>query len=627
MSDTAAKPASVHAPLLSVRSLSVEFGSRESAFRAVKEVSFDVMPGRTLAVVGESGSGKSVTSLAIMRLTDYTGGRIAGGEVLFRRSEQETLDLVKASDATLREIRGNDIAMIFQEPMTSLNPVFTVGNQISETLTLHEGLNARDARLRAKELLQKVRLPDADKLLDRYPHQLSGGMRQRVMIAMALACNPKLLIADEPTTALDVTIQAQILNIIRDLQAEMGTAVIFITHDMGVVAEMADDVVVMWKGDKVEQGPVREIFAAPQHPYTRALLSAVPRLGSLKGQPLPKRTPVIVMDGGVPKQVGETHVQNTADYTKPILQVDKLTTRFDVGKTFFGRVTHRVHAVEEVSFDIFPGETLALVGESGSGKSTIGRTLQQLIEPTGGTVRFDGRDMAAMSQGERRRLRQEIQYIFQDPFASLDPRHTVGYSIAEPIIVHGLIKDRKAIDRRVQELLEQVGLQPQHAKRYPHEFSGGQRQRVCIARALASDPKLIIADESVSALDVSIQAQIVNLLMELQERRRLSYLFITHDMAVVEKISHRVAVMYLGQIVEIGTRQAVFENPQHSYTRKLLSAVPIADPQRERAKTRIEGEIPSPVRPVGQEPAIHRMREVEPGHWVAIEADQLRGAA
>jgi glutathione transport system ATP-binding protein len=593
----------------------------------VKEVSFDVRPGRTLAVVGESGSGKSVTSLAIMRLTDYTGGRIAGGEVLFRRSEHETLDLVKASDPTLRAIRGNEIAMIFQEPMTSLNPVFTIGNQIAETLTLHEGLNAREARRRAKELLQKVRLPDADKLLDRYPHQLSGGMRQRVMIAMALACNPKLLIADEPTTALDVTIQAQILNIVRDLQAEMGTAVIFITHDMGVVAEMADDVVVMWKGDKVEQGPVREIFATPRHPYTRALLSAVPRLGSLEGEPLPRRTPVTVMDGGVPRQVGETHVQDTADYTAPILQVDRLTTRFDVGKTFFGRVTHRVHAVEAVSFDIYPGETLALVGESGSGKSTIGRTLQQLIEPTGGTVRFDGRDMAAMSPGERRRLRQEIQYIFQDPFASLDPRHTVGYSIAEPIIVHGLIRERRAIDRRVQELLEQVGLQPQHAKRYPHEFSGGQRQRVCIARALASDPKLVIADESVSALDVSIQAQIVNLLMELQERRRLSYLFITHDMAVVEKISHRVAVMYLGQIVEIGTRQAVFENPQHSYTRKLLSAVPIADPQRERARTRIEGEIPSPVRPVGQEPAIHRMREVSPGHWVAVEAGVLKGAA
>ncbi|UVF20918.1 ABC transporter ATP-binding protein [Microvirga terrae] len=626
MSDTANRRSQDQA-LLSVRSLSVEFGTGSGAFKAVRDVSFDVQPGRTLAVVGESGSGKSVTSLAIMRLTDYTGGRITGGQVLFRPDRGEAIDLVKASDGRLREIRGNDIAMIFQEPMTSLNPVFTIGNQISETLVLHQGLNGRDARLRAKELLQKVRLPDADKLLDRYPHQLSGGMRQRVMIAMALACNPKLLIADEPTTALDVTIQAQILNIIRDLQQEMGTAVIFITHDMGVVAEMADDVVVMWKGEKVEQAPVRDVFAAPQHPYTRALLSAVPRLGSLTGQPLPKRTPVMVMDGGVAKAVGETHEQNTADYTKPILQVDKLTTRFDVGKTFFGRVTHRVHAVEEVSFDIYPGETLALVGESGSGKSTIGRTLQQLVEPTGGTVRFDGRDMAAMSQGERRRLRQEIQYIFQDPFASLDPRHTVGYSIAEPIIVHGLINDRKERERRVHELLEQVGLQPQHAKRYPHEFSGGQRQRVCIARALASNPKLVIADESVSALDVSIQAQIVNLLMELQERKRLSYLFITHDMAVVEKISHRVAVMYLGQIVELGSRQAIFENPQHSYTRKLLSAVPIADPQRERAKTRIEGEIPSPVRAVGQEPAIHRMREVEPGHWVAIESDPLRGAA
>ena len=624
MSDT---PNRQSEALLSVRSLSVEFGTGNGPFKAVKEVSFDVQPGRTLAVVGESGSGKSVTSLAIMRLTDYTGGRITGGQVLFRPNGSEAIDLVRASDDKLREIRGNDIAMIFQEPMTSLNPVFTIGNQIAETLILHQGLNGREARLRARDLLQKVRLPDADRLLDRYPHQLSGGMRQRVMIAMALACNPKLLIADEPTTALDVTIQAQILNIIRDLQAEMGTAVIFITHDMGVVAEMADDVVVMWKGEKVEQAPVRDIFAAPQHPYTRALLSAVPRLGALKGQPLPKRTPVMVMDGDVAKPVGGTHEQNTADYTKPVLQVDKLTTRFDVGKTFFGRVTHRVHAVEEVSFDIYPGETLALVGESGSGKSTIGRTLQQLVEPTGGTVRFDGRDMGAMSPADRRRLRQEIQYIFQDPFASLDPRHTVGYSIAEPIIVHGLINDRKARERRVHELLEQVGLQPQHAKRYPHEFSGGQRQRICIARALASDPKLVIADESVSALDVSIQAQIVNLLMELQEKRRLSYLFITHDMAVVEKISHRVAVMYLGQIVELGSRQAIFENPQHSYTRKLLAAVPIADPQRERAKVRIEGEIPSPVRPVGQEPAIHRMREVAPGHWVAIEADSVRGAA
>ncbi|MET0745112.1 MAG: dipeptide ABC transporter ATP-binding protein, partial [Microvirga sp.] len=435
------------------------------------------------------------------------------------------------------------------------------------------------------------------------------------------------LIADEPTTALDVTIQAQILNIIRDLQSEMGTAVIFITHDMGVVAEMAEDVVVMWKGEKVEQAPVREIFASPRHPYTRALLSAVPRLGAMTGRPFPRRTPVTVIDDGEPRQVGVTRDQDTADYGKPLLEVEGLTTRFDVGRTMFGRVTHRVHAVEGVSFDIYPGETLALVGESGSGKSTIGRTLQQLVEPTGGTVRFAGRDMAAMGQPERRRLRQEIQYIFQDPFASLDPRHTVGYSVAEPIVVHGLIKGRQAIDRRVQELLEQVGLLPQHARRYPHEFSGGQRQRVCIARALASNPKLIIADESVSALDVSIQAQIVNLLMELQESRRLSYLFITHDMAVVEKISHRVAVMYLGQIVEIGTRRAVFENPRHSYTRKLLAAVPIADPVRERAKLRIEGEIPSAVRLVGQEPSRHRMLQVDKDHWVAEENDRLPGAA
>jgi glutathione transport system ATP-binding protein len=627
MSDRTTSSTSTPQPLLSVRNLSVEFGQGSEAFRAVENVSFDVQPGKTLAVVGESGSGKSVTSLAIMRLTDYSGGRLVNGEVLLRRQDGSSIDLVKAPDDQIRAIRGNDIAMIFQEPMTSLNPVFTIGNQISEALMLHEGLTSREANLRSKELLQKVRLPDADRLLERYPHQLSGGMRQRVMIAMALACKPKLLIADEPTTALDVTIQAQILNIIRDLQAEMGTAVIFITHDLGVVAEMADDVVVMWKGEKVEQASVRDIFMSPQHPYTRALLSAVPRLGSLKGQSYPKRMPVMVLEGGEPRQIGEAHEQKTADYATPLLQVEKLTTRFDVGKSFFGRITHRVHAVEEVSFDIYPGETLALVGESGSGKSTIGRTLQQLIEPTGGTVRFDGREMAAMSPVERRRLRQNIQYIFQDPFASLDPRHTVGYSIAEPILVHGLLKDRKAIERRVQELLEQVGLQPQHAKRYPHEFSGGQRQRVCIARALASNPRLIIADESVSALDVSIQAQIVNLLMELQEKRGLSYLFITHDMAVVEKISHRVAVMYLGQIVELGTRQAIFENPQHSYTRKLLSAVPIADPNLERARQGIEGEIPSPVRPVGQEPLIHRMHEVEPGHWVALEADALRGAA
>ena len=385
--------------LLSVRSLSVEFATEQGPFQAVKGLSFDVKPGKTLCIVGESGSGKSVTALSIMRLTDYSSGRITNGQILFQPSQGGAIDLAHAPDDRLRRIRGKEIAMIFQEPMTSLNPVFTIGDQIAETLVLHEGLSARDARLRARDLMQKARLPDADRLLDRHPHQLSGGMRQRVMIAMALACRPKLLIADEPTTALDVTIQAQILNLVRDLQAEMGTSVIFITHDMGVVAEMADDVVVMWKGEKVEDAPVREIFATPRHPYTRALLSAVPRLGALTGQRFPKRMPVSVIEDGEAKQIGETREQDTATYDKPLLEVERLTARFDVGKTFFGRVTHRVHAVEEVSFDIYPGETLALVGESGSGKSTIGRTLQQLIEPTGGSIRFTGRDMEIHGPG------------------------------------------------------------------------------------------------------------------------------------------------------------------------------------------------------------------------------------
>ena len=554
MSGESVKRLSANDPLLSVRSLSVEFGGGEGAFRAVKDVSFDVQAGK---------DPRRRRRIGLRQIRDVTRHHATDG--LHGRADQQRRSPVprprtakrsisrKPPMRQLRSIRGNEIAMIFQEPMTSLNPVFTVGNQIAETLTLHEGLNAREALAARQYLLQKVRLPDAETLLDRYPHQLSGGMRQRVMIAMALACNPKLLIADEPTTALDVTIQAQILNIIRDLQQEMGTAVIFITHDMGVVAEMADDVVVMWKGEKVEEAPVREIFAATETSlHTRAAF----RRSAPRQHDRPALAEADASDRDRRRRaqgVGETHVQDTADYAKPLLEVDKLTTRFDVGKTFFGRVTHRVHAVEEVSFDIYPGETLALVGESGSGKSTIGRTLQQLIEPTGGTVRFDGRDMGSMSPAERRRLKQEIQYIFQDPFASLDPRHTIGFSIAEPIVVHNLLEDRKAIDRACRNCSSRSGCLPQHAKRYPHEFSGGQRQRVCIARALASNPKLIIADESVSALDVSIQAQIINLLMELQQRRQLSYLFITHDMAVVEKISHRVAVMYLGQIVEIGT--------------------------------------------------------------------------
>ncbi|MBK1981017.1 dipeptide ABC transporter ATP-binding protein [Achromobacter xylosoxidans] len=603
-----------------MRGVAVDFNTENGVFRAVENLDFDVRPGKTLAIVGESGSGKSVTSMAIMRLTDYNNGRIATGKILFRDGADREVDLTAASDEQMRAIRGNDIAMIFQEPMTSLNPVFTIGDQIIEAIMLHQQLSRSAARKAARALLEKVRLPDAEQLLDRYPHQLSGGMRQRVMIAMALSCQPRLLIADEPTTALDVTIQAQILNTIRELQRDLGTAVIFITHDMGVVAEMADDVVVMLRGRKVEQGPVEEIFRAPKHPYTRALLAAVPRLGSLTGRDLPLRTPQTVLEGDTLREVGETREQDTARYDEPVLRVEKLTTRFDVGHNLFGRVTHRVHAVEEVSFDVYPGETLALVGESGSGKSTIGKTLQQLVAPTSGAVRYNGQDIFSMDAAGRQRLRQEIQYIFQDPYASLDPRKTVAFSIAEPIRTHRLLTDEAAIARRVGELLEQVGLKPEHARRYPHEFSGGQRQRVCIARALASDPKLIIADESVSALDVSIQAQILNLLMDLQKDRGLSYLFITHDMAVVEKVSHRVAVLYLGQIVELGTRRQIFESPQHAYTRKLLAAVPVAEPGRHIDTSLIEGEIPSPVRRVGDEPAIIPLVEFAPGHRVARAA-------
>ncbi|EKO3904332.1 ABC transporter ATP-binding protein [Vibrio fluvialis] len=601
-------------PILTVNDLSVQFG----ASTVIENLSFQVFPGRTLAIVGESGSGKSVTSQTIMRLADMSGASYPSGQILYSPSVDGGQELLSLSQAEMRSIRGKEIAMIFQEPMTSLNPVFTIGDQLCEALLLHEQMSKSDAVKESQKLLEMVRLPDAAEMLKRYPHQLSGGMRQRVMIAMALACKPKILIADEPTTALDVTIQAQILAIISDLQKELNMAVIFITHDMGVVAEIADDVVVMWKGKKVEQGEVRDVFARPRHVYTQALLNAVPRLGSMTGREYPCRFPVMVIDDGKLKVVGEEKEQDTAKYNDaPLLRVRNLVTRFDTKKNFWGRTTHRVHAVEQVSFDIYPGETLALVGESGSGKSTIGRTIQQLQRATSGDIEFEGRALSARSKTEQSRLRQEIQYIFQDPFASLDPRKTVGYSIAEPIRTHRLLSSDKTIEQRVGELLERVGLSAEHAKRYPHEFSGGQRQRICIARALASKPKLIIADEALSALDVSIQAQIINLFMELQEEFGIAYLFISHDMAVVEKISHRVAVLYLGQIAELGSRQQVLETPTHPYTQKLLSAVPVADPTLQRKHVRLTGDIPSPVRAVGDEPAAVQHVEISPGHFVA----------
>lgn len=603
--------------VLSVRELSVSFTQEGEIVHAVKNLSLDVRRGETLAIVGESGSGKSVTSLALMRLIEQGGGRIDSGEILLRRRNGEVIDVTRASQSRLRTVRGADMAMIFQEPMTSLNPVFPVGDQIAESIVLHQGKSHRDALKEAERMLDLVRIPEAKNVLGRFPHQLSGGMRQRVMIAMALSCRPALLIADEPTTALDVTIQAQILQLIRVLQKEMQMGVIFITHDMGVVAEMADRVQVMYRGDVIETGPVDAIFQAPQQEYTKALLAAVPKLGAMHGKPFPARFPLVSPEEGeTPDSIQDTVVANS----EPVLQVRDLVTRFDIRSGILNRVTRRVHAVEKVSFDLYAGETLALVGESGCGKSTTGRSLLRLVASQGGTITFNGQRIDNLTGAALSHLRRDIQFIFQDPYASLDPRLTVGFSIMEPLLVHGVAKGKQA-EERVAWLLERVGLLPEHARRYPHEFSGGQRQRICIARALALNPKVVIADESVSALDVSVQAQIVNLMMDLQREFGIAFLFISHDMAVVERISHRVAVMYLGQIVEMGSRQAVFENPQHPYTRKLMSAVPVADPgHRRRERALLVDEIPSPVRAVGDEPEVAKLVEVSAGHFVARHA-------
>jgi len=600
---------------LAVSGLSVEFRTTERVVHAVCDVSFTLARGETLAIVGESGSGKSVTALSVMRLVEHGGGRITSGRLEFVRPDGTSLDLASADPATMRAIRGAEIGMIFQEPMTSLNPVYTAGEQIAEAIRFHRGMNRSAAQREALRMLEQVRIPEARQVLSRYPHQLSGGMRQRVMIAMALSCKPRLLIADEPTTALDVTIQAQILALIRVLQDEMHMAVMFITHDMGVVAETADRVLVMYRGQKVEEGAAESIFHAPRHTYTKALLSAVPMLGSMSERDGPAPFPLLGAEESRAATPAAALPASPGD--SPLLKVRGLTTRFALASGLLGRTRRRVHAVEHVSFDMYPGETLGLVGESGCGKSTTGRSLLRLVAIEGGSIEFGGRDLVSLPANELRTLRREIQMVFQDPFASLDPRLTVGFSVAEPLYIHGVAAGSEAEDR-VAELLTQVGLSPDHAQRYPHEFSGGQRQRLAIARALALQPKVIVADEAVSALDVSIRAQIVNLMLELQARLGVSYLFISHDMAVVERISHRVAVMYLGQIVEIGPRRAVFGNPRHPYTRRLLAAVPVADPARRRRQTELSSdEIPSPIRAVGDEPVVQPLKEVAPGHYVA----------
>ncbi|WP_455425143.1 glutathione ABC transporter ATP-binding protein GsiA [Dryocola sp. LX212] len=602
--------------VLSISGLNIRFRQEKAYTDAVRNLSFDLKRGETLAIVGESGSGKSVTALALMRLLEQSGGLVNSGDFLLRRRNKQVINPNELSNAQMRDVRGADIAMIFQEPMTSLNPVFPVGEQIAESIRLHQGMDKRAALLEAQRMLERVRIPEAKAILGRYPHQLSGGMRQRVMIAMALSCRPAVLIADEPTTALDVTIQAQILQLIRVLQDEMQMGVIFITHDMGVVANIADRVLVMYRGEAVETGSVEQIFRAPVHPYTKALLSAVPRLGSMNGSDLPRKFPLLNQNEP-DKREPETEQDTLPEGAGPVLEVRDLTTRFDIRSGILNRVTKQVHAVEKVSFDLWPGETLGLVGESGSGKSTTGRSLLRLVENQGGSISFNGQRIDNLHNAQMQHVRKDIQFIFQDPYASLDPRLTVGYSIMEPLLVHNVMPKVEA-EKRVAWLLERVGLLPEHAWRYPHEFSGGQRQRICIARALALNPKVVIADESVSALDVSIRAQIINLLLDLQREFGIAFLFISHDMAVVERICHRVAVMYLGQIVEIGPRRQVFENPQHPYTRKLMAAVPVADPAHRRPiPVLLSDEIPSNTRSIGDAPLVAPLVAVGPGHFVA----------
>lgn len=601
-------------PILEVEHLRVQFTSDSGTTTAVVDESFSIRPGETLALVGESGSGKSVTSLSVMRLVEHGGGKIVNGSIKLRCRDGRVVDLRHANKSELQHLRGSEVAMIFQEPMTSLNPVFTVGAQIAESLILHRGMDEKEALKEAVHLLELVRIPDAERISLRFPHQLSGGMRQRVMIAMALACKPQLLIADEPTTALDVTVQAQILALISELQKEIGMAVLFITHDMGVVAQIADRVAVMRYGEIVESGTAQAIFAHPQHPYTQALLSAVPRLGALKDIEHPCFFRLIDPDNG---KVIEPPSDKLPPPGETILEVKNLVKTFPVRTDFWGRPTYVVRACDHVSFDLRAGETLSIVGESGCGKSTTGRAVLRLLDVDSGEVLHRGKSLLRMTRHELQEERRNLQMIFQDPYASLDPRQTVGYSIAEPMMIHNYCSKKEMYDR-VALLLKRVGLSPDMANRYPHEFSGGQRQRICIARALSLKPQIIVADECVAALDVSIRAQVVNLMMELQEEMGLSYIFISHDMGVVERISHRVAVMYLGQIVEMGSRRAVLGNPLHPYTQKLLSAVPIADPQeRNLLKLLNLSDLPSPVRKVGNDPVIEPLVEVEPGHFVA----------
>jgi ABC-type glutathione transport system ATPase component len=578
--------------ILSVMGLSVEFPGRNRPLKAVDDFSFAVGAGEVVAIVGESGSGKSVTALAIMRLVEHDRGCITAGRVLFRRRDGQVDDLTCLAEPRMRSIRGNEIAMIFQEPMTSLNPVFPVGKQLAEVLELHRKMPRREALRQAQELLCAVKIPEAERRLAQHPHELSGGMRQRVMIAMAMACRPSLLIADEPTTALDVTIQAQILELIQQLRAETGMAVLLITHDMGVVAETADRVVVLRAGCRMEEAPVRAFFAAPRHRYSRSLLAAVPKLGSAPPLPPPARD------------------------AAPVLEVKNLVVRFPIRKGFPRRTVANLHAVEDVSFSLRPGETLGLVGESGSGKTTTARAILRLIKATKGEIRVAGRAVNGLSSKALRPLRRDMQMVFQDPYASLNPSLPVVELITEPLAIHnGLGADERRA--KAERLADMVGIPVGCLDRYPHQFSGGQRQRIGIARALSIGPKVLLADEPVSALDVSIQAQVIELMLRLQSELGLAYVFISHDIAVVEQVSHQVAVLYMGEIVEHGPTAAVLHDPRHPYTRRLLAAVPVPYPDRRKTRAPHEPfEVRSPVYPPGCQPAQHPLMEIAPLHFV-----------
>lgn len=606
--------------LLSISNLNVKFELKNVDVNAVKGTSFSIKKGETLAIVGESGSGKSVTAMSIMRLNDFTKSAKTSGSIKLRQKDGSIIDLSVQTQTEMREKRGNELAMIFQEPMSALNPILNIETQLTEAILMHHDVTKTEAKKRAVDLLNKVRIPEAKNQMKRYPHQLSGGMRQRVMIAMALASNPSLLIADEPTTALDVTIQAQILNLLKVLQSETGMSVLFITHDMGVVAEIADRVIVMYKGDIVERGHCRDIFHSPQHSYTKKLISSVPRLGSMEGELKPKKFELRknLTNTKKKKSISQTiNFDRKRSSKEPLLRVKNLEKLFYV-KNYFTKTEGNVHAVDNIDLDIYEGETVSLVGESGCGKSTTGRTLIQLEQKTRGSIFFEGRDLAETSKKELFEIKKSMQMVFQDPFSSLNPRIRIGDAIAEPIYVHKFVPKSEVLGR-VEYLLNVVELGGSFIDRYPHELSGGQRQRVCIARALSCNPRLIIADEAVSALDVSIQAQVVNLLIDLQSEFNFSYLFISHDMSVVERISHRVAVMYLGKIVEIGKRSEIFGNPQHDYTKKLLAAVPIADPDKRKSTIILNSdEIPSPIKPIGYVSHKGKMEKVSDTHFFQV---------